>query len=92
MKKFKQEYQDCIVTVNSPSFGRQQLDTSKADPNLWANIPEFAFMIEDDSKPEPKTNNKLVADNYDDFTLAELRERFPDIKAATKKEFISKIA
>lgn len=93
MKKFKAEYKDCTVTVNSPSFGRQQLDTTKADPNQWADIPEFAFMIEDDSKPEVKTtSNKLVADNYNDFTLSELRERFPDIQAKSKAEFISKIA
>lgn len=91
MKKFKSEYQNCTVTVNSPSFGRQQLDTTKADPNLWSNIPEFAFMIEDDLKPEQKSVNNLLADNYADFTLNELRERFPDIKATSKSDFISKI-
>jgi hypothetical protein len=91
MKRFKAEYENCTVTVNSPSFGRQQLDTSKADANLWANIPEFAHMIEDDSTPEPKSK-AIIVEDYNDLTMAELRERFPDIEAKTKKEFISKIS
>jgi len=50
-------------------------------------------MIEDDiDVPTPVvTNNKLVADSYEDFTLQELRDRFPDIKATSKKAFIEQI-
>ena len=38
-----------------------------------------------------KENEGLIADSYEDFTLNELRERFPNIKATSKKAFIEQI-
>ena len=88
MAKFKEEFLNCIVTVNSPAVGKITINTEKVNPNHWAHVPEFAFMFEDESKTE---NIGLVADSYEDFTLTELRERFPDIKATSKKVFIDQI-
>jgi len=93
MKRFKAEYHHCKVTVNALGIGKIQIDVDDSDANQWANVKEFAFMIEDDvDEPTPiVTNNKLVADSYEDFTLQELRDRFPDIKATSKKAFIEQI-
>jgi hypothetical protein len=92
-KRFKAEYHHCKVTVNAIGIGKIQIDVDDSDANQWANVKEFAFMIEDDiDVPTPVvTNNKLVADSYEDFTLQELRDRFPDIKATSKANFISQI-
>jgi hypothetical protein len=94
MAKFKEEFENCIVTVNSKAIGRIPINTAEVNPNHWANIKEFAFMFEDETKEveAPKEeNNGLVADSYSDFTLNELRERFPNIKATSKKSFIEQI-
>jgi sugar (pentulose or hexulose) kinase len=100
MAKFKEEYKDCTVTVNSPSVGKITINTATVNPNHWANIKEFAFMfeeekdvfIEEEIEPAPiENNNGLIADSYADFTLNELRERFPNIKATSKKAFIEQI-
>jgi hypothetical protein len=74
-------------------IGKIQIDVDDSDANQWANVKEFAFMIEDDVDVVTPivTNNKLVADSYEDFTLQELRDRFPDIKATSKKAFIEQI-
>jgi hypothetical protein len=100
MAKFKEEFENCIVTVNSKAIGKIQINTAEVNPNHWANIKEFAFMfeeekdvfIEEEIEPAPiENNNGLVADSYADFTLNELRERFPNIKATSKKAFIEQI-
>jgi hypothetical protein len=100
MAKFKEEFENCIVTVNSRAIGKIQINTAEVNPNHWANIKEFAFMfeeekdvfIEEEIEPAPiENNNGLIADSYSDFTLNELRERFPNIKATSKKSFIEQI-
>jgi hypothetical protein len=92
-KRFKAEYHHCKVTVNAIGIGKIQIDVDDSDANQWANVKEFAFMIEDDvDELAPIVVNKgLIADSYEDFTLNELRERFPDIKATSKKAFIEQI-
>jgi hypothetical protein len=91
MAKFKEEFENCIVTVNSKAIGKIQINTAEVNPNHWANIKEFAFMFEDEREAPKEENNGLVADSYADFTLNELRERFPNIKATSKKAFIEQI-
>jgi hypothetical protein len=100
MAKFKEEFENCIVTVNSKAIGKIQINTAEVNPNHWANIKEFSFMfeeekdvfIEEEIEPAPIENNEgLIADSYADFTLNELRERFPNIKATSKKAFIEQI-
>jgi hypothetical protein len=100
MAKFKEEFENCIVTVNSKAIGKIQINTAEVNPNHWANIKEFAFMFEEEKdvfiegeiEPTPIENNEgLIADSYSDFTLNELRERFPNIKATSKKAFIEQI-
>lgn len=85
MKKFKAEYQNARVTINSPSLGKVVVNTLTADPNAWANIKEFEFMLEDAEVVEVKNTD------YNDYTLNELREMFPDIKATSKKAFIEQL-
>ena len=100
MAKFKEEYQNCTVTVNSPSVGKVTINTATVNPNHWVNVKEFSFMFESETEPEtepetetePVENNEgLIADSYEDFTLNELRQRFPNIKATSKKAFIEQI-
>jgi hypothetical protein len=97
MAKFKEEYKDCTVTVNSPSVGKITINTATVNPNHWANIKEFAFMFEEETSQsvindtQSNENEGLIADSYADFTLNELRERFPNIKATSKKAFIEQI-
>jgi hypothetical protein len=91
MAKFKEEFENCIVTVNSKAIGKIQINTAEVNPNHWANIKEFAFMFEEETETPKEENNGLVADSYADFTLNELRERFPNIKATSKKAFIEQI-
>jgi hypothetical protein len=91
MAKFKEEFENCIVTVNSRAIGKIQINTAEVNPNHWANIKEFAFMFEEEIEVPKEENNGLVADSYADFTLNELRERFPNIKATSKKAFIEQI-
>jgi len=91
MAKFKEEFENCIVTVNSRAIGKIQINTAEVNPNHWANIKEFAFMFEDETETPKEENNGLIADSYADFTLNELRERFPNIKATSKKAFIEQI-
>jgi len=91
-KRFKAEYNGCTVIVKSASSGKIVIDTTTSDANKWGNVPELGFMIEDDIKEStPVVESKLVADSWSDFTLNELRERFPDIKATSKTNFISQI-
>lgn len=94
MAKFKEEYENCTVTVNSPSVGKITINTATVNPNHWVNVKEFAFMFESETEAEPEPieeNEGLIADSYADFTLNELRERFPNIKATSKKAFIEQI-
>jgi hypothetical protein len=91
MAKFKEEFENCIVTVNSRAIGKIQINTAEVNPNHWANIKEFAFMFEEETETPKEENNGLIADSYADFTLNELRERFPNIKATSKKAFIEQI-
>jgi len=91
MAKFKEEFENCIVTVNSKAIGKIQINTAEVNPNHWANIKEFAFMFEDETETPKEENEGLIADSYADFTLNELRERFPNIKATSKKAFIEQI-
>lgn len=86
MKKFKAEYQNARVTVKTNSFGKVEVNTSSADANKWAVVPELAFMIEDTTEVE-----KVETVNYEDMTLNQLRELFPDIKATSKKAFIEQL-
>jgi hypothetical protein len=100
MAKFKTEFENCTVTVNSPAVGKITINTATVNPNHWVSIKEFAFMFEEESKNDDTSsknddtsneNEGLIADSYSDFTLNELRERFPDIKATSKKAFIEQI-
>ena len=91
MAKFKEEFENCIVTVNSKAIGKIQINTAEVNPNHWANIKEFAFMFEEETETPKEENEGLIADSYADFTLNELRERFPNIKATSKKAFIEQI-
>lgn len=100
MAKFKTEFENCTVTVNSPAVGKITINTATVNPNHWVNVKEFAFMFEVETKNDdtpvknddtPKENEGLIADSYSDFTLNELRERFPNIKATSKKAFIEQI-
>jgi hypothetical protein len=100
MAKFKTEFENCTVTVNSPAVGKITINTATVNPNHWVNVKEFAFMFEvetkndDTSSKNDDTSNEnegLIADSYADFTLNELRERFPNIKATSKKAFIEQI-
>jgi len=86
MYKFKDEYQDARVTVKTHSFGKVEVNTRNADANKWAHVPELAFMIE-----EVVTPKQTSAVNYEEMTLSELRELFPDIKANSKKAFIEQL-
>jgi len=99
MAKFKTEFENSIVTVNSSAIGRIQINTATVNPNHWVGIKEFAFMFEVETIKAPikapikaiEANDGLIADSYSDFTLNELRERFPNIKATSKKSFIEQI-
>ena len=100
MAKFKTEFENCTVTVNSPAVGKITINTATVNPNHWVNVKEFAFMFEVETKNDDtssknddtsKENEGLIADSYADFTLNELRERFPNIKATSKKAFIEQI-
>ena len=92
MAKFKTEFENCTVTVNSPAVGKITINTATVNPNHWVNVKEFAFMFQDEPETEPvEVNEGLIADSYADFTLNELRERFPNIKATSKKAFIEQI-
>ena len=92
MAKFKTEFENCTVTVNSPAVGKITINTATVNPNHWVNVKEFAFMFEVEKTVEPvEVNEGLIADSYADFTLNELRERFPNIKATSKKAFIEQI-
>jgi hypothetical protein len=89
MYQFKAEYQNARVTVKTNSFGKVEINTSNADANKWAIVPELAFMIESVNAIEPKQETKAV--NYEDMSLKELREMFPDITANSKKAFIDQL-
>lgn len=109
MAKFKTEFENCTVTVNSPAVGKITINTATVNPNHWVNVKEFAFMFEvepirvmkgckpltklelTDVEDDDEENEGLIADSYADFTLNELRERFPNIKATSKKAFIEQI-
>lgn len=94
MKRFKSEYENVQVIVNSPSFGRMKIDTTTADPNQWATVKEFEFMLEDNIEVAPTAKVKKVTvqtPDYLEYSLNELREMFPDIKATSKKDFIAQI-
>ena len=92
MAKFKTEFENCTVTVNSPAVGKITINTATVNPNHWVNVKEFAFMFEVEKVVAPvEVNEGLIADSYADFTLNELRERFPNIKATSKKAFIEQI-
>ena len=92
MAKFKTEFENCTVTVNSPAVGKITINTATVNPNHWVNVKEFAFMFEEEKAVSPvEVNEGLIADSYSDFTLNELRERFPNIKATSKKAFIEQI-
>jgi len=107
MYQFKAEYQNARVTVKTNSFGKVEINTSNADANKWAVVPELAFMIEEVGKREAITvanvseKAKEWADNfperltdkppYSNMTLSQLREMFPDIKATSKKAFIEQL-
>jgi hypothetical protein len=92
MAKFKTEFENCTVTVNSPAVGKITINTATVNPNHWVNVKEFAFMFEVEIAVAPvEVNEGLIADSYADFTLNELRERFPNIKATSKKAFIEQI-
>ena len=46
MVKFKEGYENSIVSVRSNAIGLIKIDTSQSNPNHWAHVPEFAFMLE----------------------------------------------
>lgn len=88
MVKFKEEYQNCKVTVRT-ALGKVEVNTANADPAKWVNIPELAFMFESVESIETPKAKEVV--NYEDMTLNELRALFPDIKATSKKAFIEQL-
>jgi hypothetical protein len=88
-KRFKEEYQNSKVTVTSPSLGKVTVDTFVSSADEWGKLPEFAFMVED-IVLEDITEEKH-GQQYDEMTLGELRELFPDIKATSKKGFLEQI-
>jgi len=111
-KRFKKEFEGSKVTIKSPSIGKVEIDTTAADANKWASIPEFSHMFEDDvpeeveiikapakKKPAPAkvehTDEPPVqeeqAPSLQDMTLGELRKKFPDVKANSKKKFLEQI-
>jgi len=95
MKRFKAEFQYCKITVTSPLRGKITIDIQNADANTWSNIPEVAFMIEDDvEEAEPikaVVFKPTPVNDYEAMTLGELRELFPDIKATSKRAFIDQL-
>jgi len=59
-KVFKEEYQNCTVTVRT-QFGRKvNIDTATADPNAWIKLEEFAFLFEDEGTLAPKKVKKAA--------------------------------
>lgn len=95
MKRFKPEFQYCKVTVTSPLRGKITIDIQNADANAWADIPEVAFMIEDDVEEVAPIKTVVFkptpVNDYEAMTLGELRELFPDIKATSKRAFIDQL-
>lgn len=93
MKRFKAKYHHCKVTVNAIGIGKIQIDVDDSDANQWANVKEFAFMIEDDiDEPKPVVVKEQPKQNdYSKMKLKELREIFPDIKATSVEEFVKQI-
>jgi hypothetical protein len=112
MYQFKAEYQNARVTVKTNAFGKVEVNTSNADANKWAIVPELAFMIEEVGKKIEIVDGNVEAINfvkkedghgvgfisfeqksvnYDDMSLKELREMFPDITANSKKAFIEQL-
>lgn len=83
MRQFKEEYRNCVVTVNSPSIGRVSINTATANPNEWAAVKEFEFMLE---------SVEAVKTDYSAMTFTQLKELFPDIEAKSKKEYLEKLA
>jgi hypothetical protein len=47
MKQFKAEFKHSKILVKTNSLGKVEINTDKADPEKWANVPELAFMFED---------------------------------------------
>lgn len=88
-KRFKEAYLNSRVTVTSPSLGKVTVDTFVSSADEWGKLPEFEFMVEDIIL-EDITEEKHGL-SYEDMTLGELREMFPDIKATSKKAFIEQI-
>jgi hypothetical protein len=82
MRRFKAEFENVKVTINTPSSGRVTIDTATADPNEWAGVKEFAFMFEADE----------VVEDYSKYSYTQLKEKFPDIDAKSKKEFLEKLS
>lgn len=105
MIKFKKEYQNAKVIVKTPTHGKVEIDTTTADASKWSKIDELSFMFEDVKEveqPKAKVNKVIIEDSdpteeentkneYEDYTLNELRELFPNIKATSKARFIELI-
>lgn len=95
MKQFKNEYKNCVVTINAQGVGRLSVDTSSSDPETWANVPEFQFMIEDVKEathtPKKVVEEKAKTVDYNDYTYTQLKGMFPDVDTKvikSKKAFI----
>jgi hypothetical protein len=106
--QLKEEYKNSKIEVRTAFNRRVQVDTSKSDIMKFADIAEFAFMFEPKEQEKPnKTKEPLIeavenegeffqADNQQkelsEYTLKELRTKFPDIDAKSKKSFLSQLA
>ena len=108
--QLKEEYQNCKVVVKTAFNRRVEVNTSREDVMLFADVEAFAFMFEPvETKKKKKTKEPLIeavenngeffeadtaqeeTNDLESMSLKELREKFPDITARSKKEFIKEL-
>lgn len=102
--QLKEDYKNSKIEVRTAFNRRVQVDTSKSDIMKFANIPEFEFMFEPVEKETSKEPLIEAVENEGEFfpndkpkaleelTLKELRTKFPDIDAKSKKSFLEQLA
>ena len=113
--QLKEEYQNCKVVVKTAFNRRVEVNTSREDVMLFADVEAFAFMFEPvETKKKKKTKEPLIeavendgeffkadtaqkeepqeeTNDLESMSLKELRNKFPDISARSKKEFIKEL-
>jgi len=104
--QLKEEYVNCKIIVTTQFNRKVKIDTSREDVMLFADVEAFKFMFEPvETKKKKKTKEPLIeaVENDGEFfedkpkaleelTLKELREKFPDIEARSKKDFLKQLA